>query len=219
MSYMGMNINIGSINIGILDVICVAVIAIAGIIGYKRGFARSALGLLSFITSIVAAYILKSLVYDILMGTSLSNSVYGNVFAAIADNTPSFSEAPNAIQGIVSEAATEGIAAVSAAVSGAIVSLVSFLIVFVLVRFLVKAASQILLGVVRLPIIGAADKILGFVTSVLKWTALIYVACAVAVILVIPKPNSTLGDAVRSSVVCGYIKNSDLVNGLIGRYE
>lgn len=209
-----MNINFFNTNIGILDLLCLGIIIMAGYVGYKRGFVKSVVGLLSFVAAMAAAYILRPIIYDILMGTSLSDSVYNRISTSMAANTPSFSENPNVIQSIVSQAATESVSAVSAAVSGVVVSAASFLLVFFLVRLITKVASGILVGVVKLPVVGSVDKVLGLAAGVVKWSLLIYIILTVIIVFSVPIADGTLSEMIKNSALCNYIQNGELINRL-----
>ena len=59
----------------ILDIICVAVVLLFGIIGYIRGFTRQVFGLLGGIVVVVGAYVLLMPVYNFLYGLFLGSIV------------------------------------------------------------------------------------------------------------------------------------------------
>ena len=97
------SIGTGGVQIGVLDILCVALLVLAAISGWRRGFMRSLIGLLSFAASIVSAYLLRPIITDVLLGTSLSNTVYGRVLSGITAQIPDTSGMPSIFSGMIND--------------------------------------------------------------------------------------------------------------------
>ena len=198
------SIGTGGVQIGVLDILCVALLVLAAISGWRRGFMRSLIGLLSFAASIVSAYLLRPIITDVLLGTSLSNTVYGRVLSGI---TAIFS-------GMINDgtaAAADGTAGI---ITKVIIGIIAFAVVYMAVRTVVLIASKLLITATKLPVIGSADKLLGLLAVTFKWTVLIYIALVAASVFAVPNGSGFLSGVVNNSQLCKMIQSGELVRNL-----
>lgn len=208
------SIGTGGVQIGVLDILCVALLVLAAISGWRRGFMRSLIGLLSFAASIVSAYLLRPIITDVLLGTSLSNTVYGRVLSGITAQIPDTSGMPAIFSGMINDgtaAAADGTAGI---ITKVIIGIIAFAVVYMAVRTVVLIASKLLITATKLPVIGSADKLLGLLAVTFKWTVLIYIALVAASVFAVPNGSGFLSGAVNNSQLCKMIQSGELVRNL-----
>ena len=201
------SIGTGGVQIGVLDILCVALLVLAAISGWRRGFMRSLIGLLSFAASIVSAYLLRPIITDVLLGTSLSNTVYGRVLSGITAQIPDTSGIPSIFSGMINDG-TAGI------ITKVIIGIIAFAVVYMAVRTVVLIASKLLITATKLPVIGSADKLLGLLAVTFKWTVLIYIALVAASVFAVPNGSGFLSGVVNNSQLCKMIQSGELVRNL-----
>lgn len=214
---MNMNIfsiGIGGVRIGILDIACVAALILAAVSGWRRGFMRSLIGLMSFAASVISAFLLRPVLTEILLGTSLSNTVYGRVLAGISAQMPDSSEMPSVFAGMINNTAASAADGTAGIITKVIIGIIAFAVVFLAVRMIVLIASRLLISVTKLPVIGSADKLLGLAAVTFKWAVLIYIALVVATVFAVPNDSGILSGIVNNSQLCKMIQNGELLQKL-----
>lgn len=214
---MGMNIfsiGIGSVRIGTLDIVCAAILIMAATTGWQRGFMRSLIGLMSFAAAVASALLLRPVLTEILMGTSLSGTVYGRVFSGITAKMPSLESPSSGVLGLINNGAASAADGAADLITKAIIGIVAFAVVFLAVRAIVLVASKILITVTKLPVIDSVDKILGLLTVTFKWAVLIYIVLVAALVFTAPEEGGFLSNAVNNSQICRIIQNGELLRKL-----
>ena len=191
-----MKLNIFNIGIGYIDIAAAAVLIFAAICGKRRGFARSLISFLSFAAAIAAAYMLRPVISEILMGTTLPQSLRGRIEGAFSGET--------VLTDIVRGEAADIMVRV-------VIGILAFAAVFFAVRLIVGIASRMLIAVSKLTVIGAADSLLGLVLAVVKWGILIFIVLIFITVIAVPNGGSSLDTAVSDSLICGYIKDAGIL--------
>lgn len=214
-----MNMNIfsigtGSAAIGVLDIACIAALILAAAAGWRRGFMRSLIGLMSFAAAIISARLLRPVLTEILLGTSLSNTVYGKVFSGITLHFQNSSESSPILSGMITGGANAAADGAAGAITKVIIGIIAFAAVFLAVRAIVLIASKVLITITKLPVIGSADKLLGLAAAVIKWMVLIYITLAAATVFAVPDDGGTLSGLVNNSLICRTIQSGELLQKL-----
>ncbi|MGN0179264.1 MAG: CvpA family protein [Monoglobaceae bacterium] len=191
-----MKLNIFNIGIGYIDIAAAAVLIFAAICGKRRGFARSLISFLSFAAAIAAAYMLRPVISEILMGTTLPQSLRGRIEGAFSGETV----LPDIVRGEAADIMVR-----------VVIGILAFAAVFFAVRLIVGIASRMLIAVSKLPVIGAADSFLGLVLAVVKWGILIFIILIFITVIAVPNGGSSLDTAVSDSLICGYIKDAGIL--------
>lgn len=191
-----MKLNIFNIGIGYIDIAAAAVLIFAAICGKRRGFARSLISFLSFAAAIAAAYMLRPVISEILMGTTLPQSLRGRIEGAFSGETV----LPDIVRGEAADIMVR-----------VVIGILAFAAVFFAVRLIVGIASRMLIAVSKLPVIGAADSLLGLVLAVVKWGILIFIILIFITVIAVPNGGGSLDTAVSDSLICGYIKDAGIL--------
>lgn len=191
-----MKLNIFNIGIGYIDIAAVVILVFAGICGKRRGFARSLISFLSFAAAIVAAYLLRPVIYEILMGTALPQSLKGQIEGTLFGGTG----LPDIFLGEAADMTVR-----------LIIGIIAFAAVFFAVRLVAGVASHMMIAVSKLPVIGAADSLLGLALAVVKWGILIFAVLTFITVFADPNGGGRLDEAVSNSVICGYIRNAEII--------
>lgn len=214
---MNMNIfsiGIGGVGIGVLDIACIGLLILAAVSGWRRGFMRSLIGLMSFAASIISALLLRPILADVLLGTSLSNTVYGKVLSGITAQLPDSSGSLSVFSGMINSGASAAADGTAGIITKVIIGIIAFGIVFFAVRIVILIVSKLLITATKLPVIGAADKLLGLAAVTLKWAVLLYIALAAVTAFAVPNDSGFLSSMVNSSQICKMINSGELLQKL-----
>lgn len=191
-----MKLNIFNIGIGYIDISVVAVLIFAAVCGKHRGFARSLISFLSFAAAIAAAYLLRPVISEILMGTALPQSLRGRIETALSGEMV----LPDIVRGEAADIMVR-----------VLIGILAFAAVFFAVRLIVGIASRMMIAVSKLPVIGAADSLLGLALAVIKWGILIFIVLTFITVIAVEGGGSRLDTAVSDSLICGYIKDAGIL--------
>lgn len=194
-----MKLNIFNIDIGYIDIAAAAVLIFAAVCGMRRGFARSLISFLSFAAAAAAAYLLRPVISDILMGTALPQSLRGRIEGTFSAEAV----LPDIVRGEAADIMVR-----------VMIGILAFTAVFFAVRLIVGIASRMMIAVSKLPVIGAADSLLGLVLAVVKWGILIFIILTFITVITVEGGGSSLDTAVSDSVICGYIRDVGILQKL-----
>ena len=187
----------------ILDFIIIAVVAIAAVIGYRRGLAKTVFAFAGTLLAMVAAYLtaryLANFIYKSFIISAVSESVQSSFSQTVTSADSVASDAleslPAFFSGILGFFGVNGVSLGSAidvkstaeGVTGAMNSVlapvlisvmtVAFIILlFIIFKLLIRLLSKVILKIFELPVIRVVNRILGGVFGLCEGLLLIYAA-------------------------------------------
>ena len=192
------------------DIVVVLIIVLFAVYGWRRGFMRSVIGLLSLAASIVLAYILRPIISDLLNASPLHNIVLGSISERL--NSSAAEKAallPKAIQSAAESGTNALTSGMAAQLTGFVINTISFILVLAAARLIILVAARILKTASKLPVIGLIDKAAGMFVGVVKAVVIVYVVLAIIGAAVPATDNNYLIYTIENSMLAKsmYVQN------------
>lgn len=208
----------------IVDVVVLGIILLCIIMGYVRGLTGSLIKIVSFVLSLVIAFVLFIPVSNfIIENTSLDDNLEQSIRSMIVgQNTVEEEKMPEAITDYISqkveEAADntkEAIADSTAAeVSTTIIKAGTWLILFIIARILLILLRFITALIAKLPVIKQFDKLGGIVYGILEGLIIVYVLLAILSLLS-PMLGENIINIINNSWVGSMMYNNNIILKII----
>ena len=208
----------------IVDVVVLGIILLCIIVGYVRGLTGSLIKIVSFVLSLVIAFVLFIPVSNfIIENTSLDDNLEQSIRSMIVgQNTVEEEKMPEAITDYISqkveEAADntkEAIADSTAAeVSTTIIKAGTWLILFIIARILLILLRFITALIAKLPVIKQFDKLGGIVYGILEGLIIVYVLLAILSLLS-PMLGENIINIINNSWVGSMMYNNNIILKII----
>ncbi len=207
----------------IVDLVILAIFIICIIIGYVRGLTGSLIKILSFVLSIVIAFILFVPISNLIINnTQIDDNLEQSIREMIIGNNEEEQKMPEAITDYIqqqvesaSDSAKEAIADSTAReVSLTIVKAGTWIVLFIVARILLIFLRFITALIAKLPVIKQFDKLGGIIYGVIEGLIIIYVLLAI-ISFVSPMTNGALTNAIEQSYVGSMMYNNNLLLEII----
>ena len=204
----------------ILDLAIVLIVALCVLVGIKRGAVKEIVSLVGIAVALVLAITVSKIgaafIYNNFVGEAIYDSVYESVEKHIgSDISSTIDSLPEELFDIgdalgvdITEKLQSGLnedsnlaAGVADIVSNSIakplvksiIQVVLFIILFIVIKVLIGWLGRILNVVAKLPVIGAANKLVGGVLGFLKGLIIASIICYVVIIVLKVKPDGIAG--------------------------
>lgn len=208
----------------IVDLVILAIFILCIIIGYVRGLTGSLIKILSFVLSIVIAFILFVPVSNLIINnTQIDDNLEQSIREMIIGNSEEEEQKmPEAITDYIqqqvesaSDSAKEAIADSTAQeVALTIVKAGTWIALFIIARILLIFLRFITALIAKLPVIKQFDKLGGIIYGVIEGLIIIYVLLAI-ISFVSPMTNGALTNAIEQSYVGSMMYNNNLLLKII----
>ena len=207
----------------IVDLVILAIFIICIIIGYVRGLTGSLIKILSFVLSIVIAFILFVPISNLIINnTQIDDNLEQSIREMIIGNNEEEQKMPEAITDYIqqqvesaSDSAKEAIADSTAReVSLTIVKAGTWIVLFIVARILLIFLRFITALIAKLPVIKQFDKLGGIIYGVIEGLIIIYVLLAI-ISFVSPMTNGALTNAIEQSYIGSMMYNNNLLLEII----
>ena len=172
----------------IVDIVIIGIILFCLIIGYVRGLTGSLIKILSFVLSIIIAFILFVPISNfIINNTQIDEKIEQSIREKLIDNSQEDEKMPEAITDYIGqkvEQATDDtkeaiINSTARDVSITIVKSGIWIILFIIARILLIFLKFITGLIARLPVIKQFDKLGGIIYGILEGLVIVYVLLAI----------------------------------------
>lgn len=209
----------------IIDLVIVGIIALCVIIGYAKGLTGALIKIVSFVLSLVIAfilytpisnYIINNTQIDDMIETTIKSSIIKNDEEQTKEQMPTVitdyinqkvEEASNAVkENVVNSTAQE--------VSHTIVRAGTWIILFVIARIALIVLKYITAVIARLPVIKQFDKIGGIIYGLLEGLVITYFALAL-ISFITPMTKGNLSDNINKSYIGSNMYNNNLLLKII----
>lgn len=215
----------------IIDLIIVAVIAICIIIGYVKGLTGSLIKILSFVLSLVIAFILfvpvsnfviENTQIDEMIMENIVEIVMGEKLAANDEQAKKNETMPTAITEYINEKIEEAaddakesiVDNTAKEVSLTIVKAGTWIVLFILARILLILLKLITSLIAKLPVIKQFDKLGGIIYGLIEGLIITYFALAL-ISCITPMTKGTLSESINKSYIGSQMYNNNLLLNII----
>lgn len=209
----------------IVDLVIVAVIALCIIFGYIRGLTGALIKILSFVLSIVIAFILFVPVSNlIIQNTQIDESLETSIRETILkqDTEASGNKMPTTVTEYINAQIEEGsnqakeaiVDTTARDVSIMIVKAGTWILLFVVARVILICLKFITGLIAKLPVIKQFDKIGGVIYGLIEGLVITYVALAI-ISFIAPITSNTLTDTINQSYLGSKMYNNNLLLKII----
>ena len=198
--------------ISYMDIIVIAIIATSAVFGYKRGFLRSIIGMLSLIASIALAWVLYPVVSDLLTSMGFRDIVFEKiqeVMSSYIGTSEQISALPQFMQSAVVTGSGEILFSTATTVAETILNIISFIAVLIIARIIIWIAQKLLIALSKMPIIGFLNRIAGLIFGALQGLLITFILFSLIYAIVPMSDNSSLYGSIENSVIAGKIYNSN----------
>lgn len=195
--------------------------------GYKKGFMRTVLALVSWIIILVVCNVATPMVTDFLIeetgiADTVGDAIAEKVNEVIAQSGVGELEQnlPEEIKNMLAEGninieellAANGEAMVDAtSIVHTVVSIIAFVLVIVVTRVILWLTDKVLGIASKLPIIGSLDKLLGLACGAAKGILICWIVLAVVSVAVIPNANVDFASMIQQSQLLTWLQNNNYI--------
>lgn len=209
----------------IIDLVIVGIIALCVIIGYAKGLTGALIKIVSFVLSLVIAfilytpisnYIINNTQIDDMLETTIKSSIIKDDEEQAKEQMPTVitdyinqkvEEASNAVkENVVNSTAQE--------VSHTIVRAGTWIILFVIARIALIVLKYITAIIARLPVIKQFDKLGGIIYGLLEGLVITYFVLAL-ISFITPMTKGNLSDSINKSYIGSSMYNNNLLLKII----
>lgn len=207
----------------IVDLVILGIFILCIIMGYVRGLTGSLIKIVSFVLSLIIAFVLFIPISNLIIdNTQIDENIEQTIREMIVGNTEEEQKMPEAITDYITEqvenasdSAKEAIADNTAReVSLTIVKAGTWIVLFIVARILLILLRFITSLIAKLPVIKQFDKLGGIIYGILEGLIIIYVILAI-ISFVSPMMNGTLANAIEESYVGSMMYNNNLLLKII----
>lgn len=208
----------------IVDVVILAILLICIIMGYVRGLTGALIKIVSFVLSIIIAFVLFIPVSNLIIDkTNIDENLEQSIRQMIIGNEQKDKESmPTAITDYIgkqvenaADGAKEMVANSTAnEVAITIVKAGTWIVLFIIARILLIFLRFITSLIARLPVIKQFDKLGGIIYGILEGLVIVYVLLAI-ISFVSPMMNGTVANAIESSYIGSMMYNNNLLLKII----
>ena len=194
--------------INYMDFIVIAIITIFAIFGFKRGFLRAIVGMLSLIASIALAWMLYPVATDLFTSLGFRNIVFEeiqDVMSSHIGNTEQISALPQFMREAATAGSAEIIASTATALTETVMNIISFISVLIIARIIIWIAQKLLIAVSKIPLIGFVNKLAGLALGAAQGLLITFILFSLIYAIVPMSNNSSLYSSIENSVIAGKV--------------
>lgn len=184
----------------IADVIVILIVLVFGLLGYKKGFIKTAFGMASFFVAIVLAFSLyKPVIYTITMNTEIDEWIYNTIAGKVeekdsinVENKSDDISIDEAIKNLpenmkeqlgLDEIKAQAKVAIAERVTEIALNIIAFISVYIIARVLLAILCFVLDKLMLLPVLKQLNEILGLIMGLLRGVFGIFIVFSVITFL------------------------------------
>lgn len=186
------------------DIIVLLIIAAFAVIGVKRGFIRSVVGVLSFAASIALAWILHPVVSELMMSFGIDITLTERIRESMLGYVTAggeFTMLPEAVKLAVEAGQLEVVNAVAKSAADMAMNIIAFIGVLILSRVVIWIAIRLLNIMSKLPVINGFNRIAGLLLGLVQGVAVVYIALALIFAFAPVGTNDSINEIMEDSSV------------------
>ncbi len=205
-----------------MDIIVVVIIAFFAIWGFKRGFVKSIVGMLSLAASLILAWMLYPIVSELLEAIGVKTAIFESIQNVLYAHTQSegIDKLPEFLQAAAAEGQRGMIENAAGGASKLVLDIVSFVVVLVLSRIIIWIAQKFLIVISELPIIGLLNRFAGLLFGAAQGTLIVFIIFTVVYAISPLRENGDIVTTIESSAIAKRIYDvNPIVNIFISDEE
>ena len=167
----------------IVDIVLIAILVLAGFLGYKKGLVNTIFSVVAFFISIILSFILYTPVANFINNNTQLNPKIEAIVIEKLQSEENDNAEYNIIKNLEDSAKDVAIKETSKQVAMLGVNLVSIICVYLVARIVLILLKNVINGIASLPVIKQFNEIGGLIAGVIKGLILIYVVFAIVILL------------------------------------
>lgn len=210
-----MNFNYFGLNT--VDYVIIFVILLFGLLGWKKGFMKSLVGIISLVASIIIAWLLYPIVSDILTGFGFKEVIGNMVLGSLGSvEAPGANETvlPKFIADAILKTQTDINTGISSYVADVILSIISFVFVLVIARIIIQIGLTILNIFSKLPVVSTLNHLTGLSLGLIKGTVIMYLAVVILLGAVPTAKYTRYKNDIENSVIINKIYSKNIIENV-----
>ncbi len=200
----------------LFDVLMIASFVICVFIGAKKGFAKTLMGFLSYIVSIIIGILFFDDFKAFLFDYDATRKIIDNFSSGVENVVESYittEDLPAFIESSVRNVSEN----MSAAVSSLIIESAIAILFIVMLIAAVKLVSFLATKIVKLPVLKQFDRFIGGLVGALNGVVVCYIIGALLIFVFAQYDNSFMSTQLDNSYISSYFfKNNMILNFIIG---
>lgn len=202
----------------IIDIIFVAAFILCILLGAKKGFARTVVGLFSYIVSCLIGFLLFDNFYEFACDYEPTAIIIGKIRNNISDGflkyvTKNQPDLPVFLKNGVNDFNSSVAGSISETATKTVVGIIFILFVIIAIKLLTK----IIMLMVRLPVLKQFNGIMGAAIGAVNGIIVCYIFGAIFIFLLLSSGNEHIIKELDTSIIGTYFyKNNIILNMLLG---
>lgn len=195
------------------DALVIGVVVLFVIIGYKAGFMKSLINIVSYIIS----FILSFLFYPVVSGFLLKTPLYPYLKELINKNyvSESIQMPQEGVFGVLSKYLGNGLESAAEGISGSVAQLIidilAFVLVVILFKIIIKVVGNLLNIFTKLPVIKQFNRFGGMLLGGLAGVVVLYIAFALMVVVAPINADSKMMNEIDKSMFASEMYQNNVV--------
>lgn len=201
------------------DIILAAILVIAFIAGYKKGFIQSVWKIAALAVTIVLVIVLKNPAVTFLYGTNFASALHERIAETV--NIPSGGgvniaetlNLPEFMQGDLNSTVSNGVESVNNTavdyLTGIFLTVIACVALFIIIRLVLMAVYMIINGVSKFPVINGVNKCVGGILMAVNIVFIIFLAFALMSIFA--PADSDFYDIINNTYLVKYFYNYNIL--------
>jgi uncharacterized membrane protein required for colicin V production len=205
-----------------IDIAIVVILAIFGIIGFRRGLVKSIISLTSIIVGFIAAKLFYLQLSDYIatatnINSKINSFVYDKLMASFPNGQVSLtaSDTSSSLQWVLTKLfhsqtiVNDTVSTISSQITVIVLNILSFVALFIATIIIIKIVGVLLNKISKLPVLSFVNKLGGSIIGIIKGGLLCILLVSAVSSLTIFTSNPTIVDLLSKSVLCQYFDISN----------
>jgi uncharacterized membrane protein required for colicin V production len=200
-----------------IDIGIVVILALFGIIGFRRGLVKSIISLTSIIVGFIAAKLFYIRLADYItsatnIDSKINSFIYDKLMASFPNGQVSLtaSDANSSLQWILTKLfhseniINDTVSTISSQITVIILNVLAFVALFIVTIIIIKIIGVLLNKISQLPVLSFVNKLGGSIIGIIKGALLCMLLVSVVSSLTIFTSNPTIVSLLSDSLLCKY---------------
>lgn len=198
------------------DIIIILIIGGFALFGFKKGFVRSVVGILSLAASVVLAWLLYPVVSDMLASLGVKMTLTENIRESLSGYIGGGEELamlPQGIRTAIESGSAELVSGAAGTAAQITLNIIAFIAVLIAARIIIQIAAKLLNIIAGLPVIGLFNRAAGMLLGALQGIAVVYIIFAVIYAAAPIDGNTRINSMIEESTLAEIMyKNNPIVD-------
>lgn len=186
-----------------MDITVVVIIAFFAVWGFKRGFVKSIVGILSLAASLLLAWMLYPIISQLLETVGVKTAIFESIQNVLYEHTQgdNISSLPKFLQAAAAEGQRDIIDSTALGAAKMVLDIISFIAVLILSRIIIWIAQKFLIVLSEMPIVGLLNRVAGLLFGAAQGALIVFIVFTLIYAISPLSENIGIVEAVNTSVV------------------